>query len=526
MRRSRLFSGVVAILVLLGACADNGNESGGESANTQPRPEELVVGTPADTFNVEGDRANLGMFPINANIFENLVRMSADFQVEPWLAERWEFRGENTWRFFLRRDVRFHDGQPFDAAAVKFSFDRLARSGAGSLGIGPDSTKVVDDQTVDVTPTRPNMRLVDQLVHPSLAAIIAPGSDVGTRPIGTGVFKFAEYVKGERLVVERNDDYWGDEAHLRRITFRFLPDDNARWLSLRTGEVDLIYDLPRTLIEEAEGTGGIEVAVTPPGAAEVMYLNRSGTDPYTLLADGDVRRAVAHAIDREAIVKQVFPGAAEAYNTVSPEALFGEHASMVKGVRHDPDEAREILDAAGWTAAGDGVRTKDGRRLSLVLVNGYPPIDLRKPMPELIQAQLKEVGIDVEIVETPELATYSERLKNGEGDLFLERIAQNDATPSQAASSFFYSKASGDYAKWFAAGPAYDEAIEAALATPDRDEAQKQAATAIHLAVDEEVVVVPLAAVYWLFAMKEGVVDFLLHGSARHVRWGPVQWSD
>lgn len=513
------------MLVLLAACS-NGDESQGARQDTQPPREELVVGTPADTFNIMGDRANLGMFPINANIFENLVRMSPDFGVEPWLAERWELRGGNTWRFFLREGVRFHDGQPFNAAAVKFSFDRLARSGAGSLGIGPDSTVVVDERTVDVTPTRPNLRLVDQLVHPSLAAIVAPGSEVGTAPVGTGAFRFVEYVKGERLVVERNDDYWGEKARLRRISFRFFPDDNARWLSLRTGDVDLIYDLPRTLIDEAEGTSGIEVAVTPPGAAEVMYLNRSGADPYTILADDDVRKAVAHAVDRGTIVTQVFPGAAEAYDTVSPEALFGAHASLIEGVPHDPDAARSLLDGAGWALGGDGVRTKAGRRLSLVLVNGYPPIELRKPMPELIQAQLREVGIEVQIAETPELATYSERLKNGEGDLFLERISQNDATPSQAASSFFYSKASGDYAKWFSAGPAYDQAVEAALAAPERDEAQRQAAIAIRNAVEEQVVVVPLAAVYWLFAMKEDVDGFVLHGSARHVRWAPVRWSD
>lgn len=93
------------------------------------------------------------------------------------------------------------------------------------------------------------------------------------------------------------------------------------------------------------------------------------------------------------------------------------------------------------------------RRLTLTMVNGYPPIDVRKPMPEFLQAQLREVAIEAGIMETPELATYTDRLENGEGDLFLERISQNDTTPSQAASSFFYSKATGDYAKWFSAGP-------------------------------------------------------------------------
>ncbi|MDQ3980865.1 MAG: ABC transporter substrate-binding protein [Actinomycetota bacterium] len=528
MRRFRVLTSLVLTMTLLAACGGNGDDEGGGEA--QPRPnqparEDLVVGTPADTFNVSGDRANLGMFPINANIFETLVRMTADFQVEPGLAERWEYRGDNTWRFFLRRGVQFHNGQSLNAEAVKLSLDRLVRTGGGSLRLGPESVKPVDEITVDITPTQPNFRLVDQLVHPSVAPIVAPNTDVGTQPTGTGPFRFVEYVKDQRLVVERNDAYWGDKAKLRRITFRFIPEDNSRWLSLRAGEVDLIYDLPRTLVDEADRTPGIKLGITPPGGAEVMYLNRSGNEPYTILADGSVRRAVAAAIDRRAVVTQVFPKAAESYNTVSPAALFGQHASLVRGVPYDPAQARTLLDQAGWRPGSDGIRVKDGKRLTLTMVNGYPPIDLRKPMPELLQAQLKDVGIEVRIAETPELATYTDRLKNGEGDLFLERISQNDATPSQAASSFFYSKATGDYAKWFSAGRQYDQAIEAALAAPDREEAKRLTATAIRNAVDEEVVVVPLAAVYWLFAMKDGVQGFLLHGSARHVRWAPVFWS-
>lgn len=524
MRRFRVLTSLVLSVVLLGACSSDG-AGNGEPTAAQPPRDELVVGTPADTFNVSGDRANLGMFPINANIFETLVRMTADFQVEPALAERWEFRGDNTWRFFLRRGVQFHNGQPFNAEAVKLSLDRLVRTGGGSLRLGDGSVRVVDEATVDIRPTQPNLRLVDQLVHPSVAPMVAPNTDVGTQPTGTGPFRFVEYVKGERLVVERSDRYWGDPAKLRRITFRFIPEDNSRWLSLRAGEVDLVYDLPRALVEEAERTPGVKLGITPPGSAEVMYLNRSGNEPYTILADVNVRRAVASAIDRRAVVSDVFPGAAESYNTVSPAALFGQHAQLVRGVNYDPAQARMLLDQAGWRPGADGIRVKDGRRLALTMVNGYPPIEIRKPMPELLQARLKEVGVEVRIVETPELATYTERLKNGEGDLFLERIAQNDATPSQAASSFFYSKAPGDYAKWFSAGPQYDQAIEAALAAPEREEAKRLSATAIRIAVDEQVVVVPLAATYWLFAMKDGVEGFLLHGSARHVRWAPVSWS-
>jgi peptide/nickel transport system substrate-binding protein len=526
MRRNPFLVAVVASILLLAGCSDDdGSTTQRQPATTQAARDDLVVGAPADSFVTQGDRANLGMFPINANIFETLVRMTPDFQVEPWLAERWEFRGENTFRFFLRRGVSFHNGAPFNAEAVKFSLDRLARGGGGSLRIGPDSVKPVDDFTVDITPTAPNLRLVDQLVHPSVAPIVAPATDVGTQPTGTGAFKFASYTKGERLVVERNDAYWGEKARLRQVTFRFIPDDNSRWLSLKTGEVDLIYDLPRQLLAEAGRTEGFKSAVAPPGAAELMDLNRNGPEGYDILKDLNVRKAVAMAIDRRAIVDQVFTNAAQVASTITPAALLGPAASAVKGIPYDQNGARALLEQSGWRPGTDGIRTKDGRRLTLTMINGIPPIDLRKPYPEFVQAKLKELGVDVRIVETPEQATYSDRLRKGEGDIFLERVAQNDATPTQFASGFYYSKGTGDYAKWFSAGPAFDTALEAALASPDRNVASQKTAEALHVAVDEEVVVVPIAAVNWLFAMKSGVQGFVLHGSARHVRWAPVFWS-
>jgi peptide/nickel transport system substrate-binding protein len=528
MRRNRFVVAALLSLLVAVGCSSSSDSSKDQAAtptSARPLKDALTVGTPADSFVTTGDRANLGMFPINTNMFETLVRMSPTFSVEPWLAERWEYRGDNTFRFFLRTGVQFHNGAPFNAEAVKFSLDRLARTGGGSLRLGPDSTKVVDTYTVDITPTAPNLRLVDQLVHPSVAPMVAPGTDVGTKPVGTGPFKFVSYTRSERLVVERNDGYWGDKAKLRTITFRFIPDDNARWLSLKTGDVDLIYDLPRQLLAEAGKTPGIKTAVAPPGATELMDLNRSGTEPYTILSDKAVRLAIGMAIDRKEIVDKVFTSAALVASSITPAVLLGSSSTLVKGQTFDPGRARFTLDSAGWKVGSDGIRVKDGRRLSLTMVNGIPPIDLRKPYPEFVQAKLKDVGIEVKIVETPEQATYSERLKNGEGDIFLERVAQNDATPTQFSSGFWYSKGTGDYAKWFAAGPAFDKLLEDALATSDRAVAIQKTAEALHVAVDEEAVVVPIAAVNWLFAMKEGVSDFLLHGSARHVRWAPVSWS-
>lgn len=530
---------VIALMLLLAACDSQGEDVAGSQepdSDEQADPsgdepsedvgQTLIVGAPEDTFVTEGADANLGMFPINANIFETLIRMTPDFQLEPGLATDWEYLGDNTWQFELREGVTFHDGQPFDAEAAQHSFERIAEASGDRLSLDADSAEVVDEHTLEVTTTEPNLALPSQLVHPSMTPMVAPDTDVGTEPTGTGPFQFVEYTAEERLVVERYEDYWDEPARLEELTFRFIPDGESRWLSLRSGEVDLIYDLPRESLAEAMDTDGIkagfEPGESPAGSTEIMYFNKHGDEPYTVFAEREVRKAFAQAFDREQIVAELWGDSATLTNTVTPSQLYGEHADLIEGPEYDPDQAERLLEEAGWEEGDDGIRQRDGERLTVTMVNGYPPIDLRKPMPQLVQAQVKEVGIEVEIVETPEAGAYFDRLETGEGDIFLERVAQNNATPMQFASAFFYSKAGNSYAEWFAASPEFDELLEEAQATADHDEAARLTAEAMSVAIDDETVVVPLAAAHWLFMMQDDVQGFVPHGSARHVRWDSV----
>lgn len=117
---------------------------------------ELIVGATADSYRTEPNRATIGMYGVNTNIFESLVRLTPDYQIEPMLAESWEFVEPNTFRFKLRQGVTFHDGTPFTAEAVRWSMNRTALAGGGSIGVDENSTKVIDDFTVEITPTRPN----------------------------------------------------------------------------------------------------------------------------------------------------------------------------------------------------------------------------------------------------------------------------------------------------------------------------------------------------------------------------------
>jgi peptide/nickel transport system substrate-binding protein len=533
MRKTRVTTAGLTVL-LLAACG--GNDGGGTQAgepqgnNLEPAAEQsLVVGATEDQYVLEGERAGLGMYPVNANIAETLTYLSPEYEVEPLLAESWELIEPNTWRFHLREGVTFHDGQLLDAEAVKQGlFDRTAQiEGGSTIKAGPDSAVVVDQHTIDFTPTVPNLRVPEQLVHPNYG-VVAPGSDIGEEPVGTGPFQFVEYQPKEHITVERNPDYWGEEPKLERLQFRFYPDANARALALQSGDVDLIYDVPRPDVENLRSQG-LTVDTSPVGAYEAMYANAYGKAPYDELNDVRVRKAVAMSIDREALVEGVLDGLATTDQTWVPPSSLGEHAELISGHSFDPEAARELLDEAGWVVGSDGIRTKDGERLTVTLVSGFPSAEAHRPIPSFLQSQLAEVGIEVEIVERPDSASFQALIATGEGELFLEQGSQNDANPGFLPVLLLYTGGSGataPYQTLFAPGDKFDELIEPSLTASEPEDVRRSVAEALHEAIDEQATLIPLAGIFRIYGMQPNVQAFVPHASFLNLRWDDVWLSE
>ncbi len=528
--RQQWVAALVAIVSVVAAAACATDGKGARSpAGTASLETALVVAAAADSSRSEMPGANVatGFGNVNAPVFETLVALSPDFTVEPLLATSWELVEPNTWRFHLRPGVTFHDGAAFDAAAVADNVSRLwAEYPIKLTGLDAGSATVVDPLTVDLTPIRPNRRLVEQLVHP-VYAVHAPGTFAGAgtapgnTPTGTGPFRFARYQKDVQLEVVRNDGYWGPAARSERITFRFVEDDTDRVLALRAGEVDAIYDLPRELASTVADTPDMVVVKSAPGGYDALLLNLHGAPPHDILRDLAVRQAVAHAVDRAAIVEQVWKGNAEVMSSIIPGPVLGAHSSLVQGYPHDPAAAARLLDQAGWVLGSDGIRTRDGRRLELALV--VADEELQRPAPELVQAQLKEVGIAVTIDVPIDADAYFEKLEGGDGDLFAEVGSQNDGDPSFLG-ALFTAEAGGfaDYARLFGAGPDYGERFVRARASPDTEEVRLLAAEGMHIAVDTVVAVVPLAGINRLWALRANVEGFVPHPSDVHQRWDDV----
>lgn len=478
----------------------------------------LRVGTTVDEYVTTRDASRLAMYPLNTNVAESLVRLTPDYQVAAALAERWEYRGDNTWRFHLRHGVTFHDGRPFTAEAVRWSFDRVARSDTGTSFLREGSTTVVDDFTVDVTPGRPNMRLVEQLVHPTYA-IVAPGSEPGVEVIATGPFRVTEYRRDQFIRVARFDGYWGSRPSLDAVHFRFFPDATSRVLALRAGEVDMITDVPRELAAVLAGAPGLRVSRTPLGQVLLLYLNRHGSAPHTAFADAAVRHAFALGIDRDALITQVWKGEGQAIPGMAPPAILGASASRLHGFATARDRAAALLDGAGWRLGSDGVRVRNGQRLTVVILSRR---DASMGTGEFLQAQLREIGMEVAVHDQPDLPSYQVRLRAGAFDGALEAPNQNDANPVFLPALRLSVTSSNRTNKWFLLEAPFEAAVARALDSATGAEAQQWAAEAMRLAIDEAATVVPLAGLRRIFASSSKVEGFVPHPSFANQSWQEI----
>lgn len=533
MRTFRLFGVVLVLSLLLAGCgtqsgdtpqaAQTGATQGGGS---ESRGGNLVVGVDADGYTLEGPRITVGMYPHHAQIYEQLTQLTPDYQLEPMLATDWEFVEPRTWRFNLREGVTFHDGQPFNAEAVKAGlFDRYAAmDGGGPIQVQEDSVKVVDEYTIEFTPPV-QLPIPAMIAHPNYG-IAATGSNLATEPVGTGPFKFVEYVTQDRLVVERNDDYWGDLAHLDRLTIRFFPDPDARRLALVAGEVDAAFEIARSAVQPLKDRGFV-IATSPVGSYQALYVNATGQPPFDTLSNRDVRRAVSHAINREALVENVYEGLATTDQTWVPPSVLGEHAESLNGLDYDPEQARSLLEGAGYALDGEGFYAKNGQRLTLTLVSGFPTATANRPAPTFVQGQLRELGIEVEIVEVPDSPSFGARVEAGEGDLFMETGNQNDGNP--AFLPLFIYTGPGGYAGRALAEPAnqkWSDAMATAMASSSIDEMRGHVAEALKVIVDEEATMIPVAGIFRIYGLSDAVSGFDPHPSFSHQKWHTVRLEE
>jgi len=322
-----------------------------------------------------------------SNVFEGLTRFMGDGAVVPGLAESWEISNDGlTYTFNLHGGVTFHDGTTLDGEDVKFSLDRAraedSTNAQKALFAGITDITVVDPQTVKITLAEPNGNFLFNLAWGD-AVIVAPESidDIKTNPVGTGAFKFTNWVQGDRIDLTRNADYWGTPAVLNTATFKFISDPTAAFASVMAEDVDAFISFPAPEnIPQFEADPRFQVLVGSTEGETILSTNNK-QPPFD---DVRVRQALAHAIDRQAIVD----GAMFGYGTPIG-SHFAPHnpayLDLTANSAYDPEKSKALLAEAGM---GDGFTT------TLHL----PPPSYARRGGEIIAAQLAEVGIKAEII--------------------------------------------------------------------------------------------------------------------------------
>lgn len=509
---------VLALLFVFSVAAFGLGGCGRQEAVQAPAAE-LVVGVGEDAN--KPDFAEIGVLSPNANVCESLVKLSPEFKAEPLLATKWEYTGGNTWRFTLRRGVKFHNGREFTADAVKYTFEQAMRPTGKSM-LHLKEVKVVDKYTVEIVTAEPNMVVPEIITHP-LYGIRCPGTDPAARPVGTGPFKFTRYEKDKELVVEKNPAYWGTPARLDRITFKYIPDANTRIMALKAGEVDVIKEIPREMVGQLSKEKGIQVLASPPGGIYIVFEVRMNK-PDSAVADKRVRQALAYAINRRAIVDEVWEGNAAVGRTWLPAGMLGGSGDLIEGFQYEPEKAKRLLEEAGWKPGPDGIRVKSGRRLTLTIISGFPSAAELKPVPEVVQQQFKDVGVEARIIEVSDEGVYEDLLKKGEGDLWLTKGNQNNADPTFGPQLLHHSK--GYYGEmcgnpWWG-GEEFDRLIDAARTTADPGERTRLVAEALDLLIDRKTVVIPIASLANVYGGNGKVRDLTPHPADVNTRWENV----
>lgn len=386
---------------------------GGSAPDPQDRFS-LVVALESAPINLDPrigtDQASSRVFEVLLN---GLVTKDTRGHLVPDLAESWEILEEGKrYRFHLRSGVVFHDGRPFTAEDVVWTFATVLDGRVTTAKRGAfqqlAEVRAIDEATVDFIMHEPFGAMLVNLT--SFMGIIPAGSEPETfqrEPVGTGPFKLVAR-QPERFEFEAFDDYWDGRPTLDRLIFREIPDATVRAMELRKGSVQLIVgDLPPDTVTRFRDDGAFRVVEDP--GAKYVYLGVNFEDP--LLARPEVRRAMALAIDRHAIVESIYRGLGVVTETVLPPGHWARNEDLVP-VPFDPDAARELLDAAGLEDPdGDGPEP----RFTLTYKTSTDETALLQA--QTIQAMLAEIGFGIEI-RSYEFATFYDDIKKGNFQIF------------------------------------------------------------------------------------------------------------
>jgi peptide/nickel transport system substrate-binding protein len=516
-----LFVSILAISLFLAGCSGKSTDKAGtkdSGSETASKKDTLVYGRGGDSTSLDPITTTEGeTFKVTENIFETLLQYGdQDTTINPGLAEKWEVSPDNlTYTFTLRKGVKFHDGTDFNADAVVFNFERWMTGDAdkfpyytmfggfkGEEGHVIKEVTAVDESTVKFVLTRPQAPFLKNLAMSpfgiaSPTAVEAAGDKFRESPVGTGPFKFVEWKQNDRIVLEKNEDYWQDGfPKLNKVIFRVIPENTARLNALSNGEIDVMDGLNNS--DEASVSGNDKLQVIKRPSMNVGYLGFTTTrKPFD---NKLVRQALNHAVDKKSIIDSFYGGqAVEAVNPM-PSSIEG-YNDAIEAYPFDLDKAKELLAEAGYP---------DGFEMDLwamPVARPYMPEGMK--VAEVIQESFSKIGVKAKI-QTVDWATYLDKAGKGEFDAFMLGWTGDNGDPD----NFLYtlldkdSIGSNNYSHY--SSDELHEVLIAAQTETDqakRNELYKKAQEIIH----DDAPWTPLVHSTPLLAASKDVANYLPH---------------
>ena len=353
----------------------------------------LIIGMGAEPPNLLPSSSSQPTEDRTYSVYEPLFWLDKDTKLIPRLATKWEvIDGNKKWRVYLRKNVVFHNGEKFTAEDVAFSIDftKNPKNKLGKLSkVRGYTYNIIDDYTIDVL--REDGKPVDPLLPAqwfgvqmiSKATVIREGADQLARKlvVGTGPYQFMEWKDGEQITLKAFDKYWGGRPKIDKIIFKTIPEIATRVIALKTGDVDMIVDVPPEEMKAIEADRNLKI-LRMPSVYNMQLQIRSDIPPFQ--DDLNLRRAVAHAIDSESLCKNVLGGYAIPVGSPNPNGTFGKNPNL-KPYKYDPVLAKEYLKKSNYKGQEIGYASSNGRYFRDIEVN------------TAISQMLKDIGLNVKL---------------------------------------------------------------------------------------------------------------------------------
>ncbi|AST96118.1 ABC transporter substrate-binding protein [Shouchella clausii] len=434
VKSSAFHSCILALAIIISGCSSSsGSSASPDRTPTEEKAGDLTYALATNPSTLDPGRSGWAVESrVYNQIFEGLLTRLPDGSIAPQLATDWDISDDGkTYTFHLRDDVTFHDGTPFDAEAVQYSFDRIldpaTQAGNALSALHPyESAEVIDAHTIKLHLATPSASFLTNLTQTQLS-IVSPtaaeehGSQFGQNPVGTGPFEFVSWQENSEIQLKRYDDYnWGSAqsenkgpAFLDTLTFKIITEEATRVGSLQSSQVLAAETIPPQNIEAFESDPSLKLlSQNTEGLPYTLFIN-SEHEPWGEL---EARQALQYGIDVQQIVDTLYFGTYDrAWSSITP-GLLGYDESLEHSFEPDKEKAEQLLEDIGWKKGTDGIRERDGERLTLNYVDSTPNREKRNDIAVIVQQQLKEIGIDVIIELTKDISTTIH--ENGDYDLY------------------------------------------------------------------------------------------------------------